>query len=209
MHKSVRQLILFSTFLITTMISAIAFAVQSPTVFVQNTSNQMLSELQKNQANLKTNPGIVYNIVHRILLPHADLATMSKMAVGRTAWLNASPTDRQAFIQQFTTNIIRTYAAALASYSNQTVQVFPIRGGWSGQSQVNVNTQIMQQDGPPIPVSYHLALQGGQWKVTDFSVEGVSLIQNYRAQFANALSSGNLASLTAQLSQHNASTTDS
>lgn len=204
MIKFVQKVFMASVMIVFAAISSLVFAAPSPTDFVQNTSNQMISALQRDHATLQNNPGLVYSIVHRILLPHADLTTMSKLAVGRNAWLTASPADRQAFTQEFTNNIIKTYTAALESYSNQTVKVYPIRGGWSGESQVQVNTEILQQDGPPIPVSYHLVLEGGQWKVIDFSVEGVSLIENYRAQFANDLSTGNLASLTAKLRQHNA-----
>jgi phospholipid transport system substrate-binding protein len=198
---SLRLLILFGMM---NLICINAFAASSPTDMVQTTTNQMIAELQQNETTLKSNPGLVYNIVHRILLPHADLATMSRLVVGRNAWMSASPRDRAAFVQEFTTTLIRTYASALASYTNQTVTVFPIRGGYENQNAVQVDTQVNQPDGPPVPVSYRLALEGGSWKVIDFSVDGVSIVENYRAQFANDLSQGSLANLTNKLAQHNA-----
>src|SRR5262249_41028517 len=110
---------------------------------------------------------------------------------------------RQAFIAQFTELLIRTYAAALASYTNQSVQFFPIRGGFANQNQVQVQSQIIQPGGPPIPMSYQLLLEGDQWKVIDFSVDNVSIVQNFRAQFASDLNQGGLSYLNKKLTQHN------
>lgn len=203
MQKYFQKNIIRISFILACLISNTVFAASSPIAIVQTTSDQMLAQLQAHKATLQSDPNVVYNIVNRILLPHADLATMSRLVVGRTAWFNASPRDRQAFIQQFTMTLMRTYASALASYNNQTVVVYPIRGGYAGQSQVQVNTAVTQPDGPPIPVSYRMAAEGGDWKLIDFSVDGVSIVENYRAQFAGDLNQGNLAALTQKLAQHN------
>jgi phospholipid transport system substrate-binding protein len=179
------------------------YAQSSPIDMLQNTSDQMLAELKTNKATLKSNPKKVFDIVNRILLPRIDMTTMSKSVVGRNAWNTASAQAQQTFIKEFTELLIRTYASAIASYSNQSVQFFQVRGGWQGQQQLQVNSQINQPNGPPIPMSYRLMLQGNQWKVVDISVDNVSIVQNYRAQFANDLNQGGLASLNTKLSQHN------
>ncbi len=181
-----------------------AFAVSSPLDMLKPTSDQMLSELNVHKATLKSNPHKVFDIVHRILLPHVDMNTMAKSVVGRSEWNNASPREREAFTTQFTELLIRTYAAALASYSHQSVKFFPIRGGYANQNQIQVQSQIIQPGGPPIPMSYQLLLQGGQWKVIDFSVDNVSIVQNFRAQFTSDLNQGGLSHLTQKLTQHNA-----
>ncbi len=46
-------------------------------------------------------------------------------------------------------------------------------------------TEILQVDGPVIPVNYALFFRDEQWKVFDVTIEGVSLVQNYRAQFGD------------------------
>jgi len=190
--------------LIMAFFSTQSFAQPSPLVMLQNTSNTMISELNANKATLRSNPNKVFDIVNRILLPQMDMATMSRAVVGRNAWSSASAQDQQTFISEFTELLIRTYASAIAAYTNQTVQFFPIRGGYSGQSQIQVNSQIVQPNGPPIPLSYRLQLQGGQWKVVDISVDNVSIVQNYRAQFANDLNQGGLSDLNNKLKAHNA-----
>ncbi len=208
MKRRYVKFLLFSLSFVTLLFARLAFAADSPITMLQTTSDQMISELNAKQATLKTDPKVVYSIVHRILLPHVDMNMMSRSVAGRIAWTAATPAEQKAFTAQFTDTLIHTYASALASYTNQTVKFFPIRGGWQNQSQVEVESEIDQQGAPAVPMSYRLILQSGQWKVVDFSVDNVSIIENYRAQFANDLNQGTLAQLTDKLAQHNATLND-
>lgn len=203
MKRHYFKFLLFSLSFVALLFSRMAFAIDSPINMLQTTSDQMISELNAQKATLKSNPKVVYNIVHRLLLPHVDMTAMSRSVAGRNAWTTATPAEQQAFTAQFTDTLIHTYASALAAYTNQTVKFFPIRGGWQNQSQVEVESEIDQQGAPAVPMSYRLVLQNNQWKVVDFSVDNVSIVENYRAQFANDLSQGTLAQLTSKLAQHN------
>ncbi|MFN7096037.1 MAG: phospholipid-binding protein MlaC [Gammaproteobacteria bacterium] len=185
------------------MISIVALAAASPVDMLQSTTNQMISALKQNQATIKTNPALVESLARQILLPHVDVPTMARLALGRDGWVKATPAEQQQFTTQFTTLMIRTYSTALASYTNQTVQYMPIRGGFTNQ--VQVNSKILQQGGPAIPVSYKLVLRGSQWLVYDFSVDGVSLVQSFRSQFAQQLNQGGMQGLLSTMSAHNAS----
>ncbi len=193
--------------LFTVLFSVLTWAASSPLTMLQNTSDQMLAALQQNKASLKSDPQVVYGIINRILLPHMDIEGMSRSVLGRDAWAQATPAQRQQFTQQFTTLLIHTYSSAFAQYNNQTVKFFPIRGDVSGQSRVQVNSSIVRPDGPAIAVNYRLILLGGEWKVYDFSVEGVSMLQSFSSQFAQQLSQGGIAGVIQQLTRHNANST--
>jgi len=203
MKLFINRIIFILSLSILSALSFSAFAVSSPLDMLKPTSDQMLSELSVNKTTLKSDPHKVFDIVHRILLPHVDMNTMARSVVGRAEWNSASTQEHQAFTTQFTELLIRTYAAALASYTNQSVEFFPVRGGYANQNQVQVQSQIVQPGGPPIPMSYRLLLEGNQWKVIDFSVDNVSIVQNFRAQFAADLTQGGLSHLTQKLTQHN------
>ncbi|NNM59192.1 MAG: ABC transporter substrate-binding protein [Legionellales bacterium] len=187
------------------LIASIALAALSPTDMLQNATTNMLKALQQNKATIKTNRGLVESLARQILLPHIDIPTMSRLALGRDGWQKATPAQQSEFTNQFTTLMIRTYSTALASYTNQTVQYLPIRGGYEGKKQVQVDSQILQSGGPAIPVSYKLVLRGNQWMVYDFSVDGVSLVQSFRSQFAQQLNQGGMPALLASMTSHNAS----
>ncbi len=175
-----------------------AYAASSPVDMLQSVSNQMLSSLSK---ITDRNDRALYSLVKRILLPHVDLNGMSELVVGKY-WAAASPAERSQFQQEFTQFVTRTYSNALSSYDNQKVRFFPIRGGVSG-SRVQVNSAIDQNNGQSVSVSYRLTLMGGEWKVYDFSVEGVSIVENYRSQFADVLRTNGLSGLIQQLQQQN------
>ncbi|WP_342220028.1 ABC transporter substrate-binding protein [Rickettsiella endosymbiont of Miltochrista miniata] len=185
------------------LICTMAWAISSPVDILQNTSNQLISALQRNQATLKTKPQIVYGIVNQILLPHVDVVSMSSKALGREAWLRATPTQRQAFSQQFVTLLIRTYSSALAQYTNERVNFLPLRGDYNSQSRVQVNSVIVRESGPSINLSYRMMRVGGQWMLYDFSVDGVSIIESFRSQFVEELQHNGIDGLISKLAEHN------
>jgi phospholipid transport system substrate-binding protein len=180
----------------------LAFAQSSPVAMLQQTSNQLLRELKQNRGQLRQNPGYVRTLVRRVIVPHFDLVTMSRSVMGRDAWMRATPAQRQRFIREFTQLAIRTYSAALSAYSDQEVEFYPLRNSGS-DGRVQVESKILQNDGPSTPVSYRLVLSGSQWKVYDFSVEGVSMVQSFRSQFSDDLSSGNIDRLNNRIASHN------
>ena len=186
------------------LICTMAWAVSSPVAILQNTSNQLISALQRNQATLKTKPQVVYGIVNQILLPHVDVMSMSSKALGREAWLRATPAQRQAFAQQFVTLLIRTYSSALAQYTNERVNFLPLRGDYNSQSRVQVNSVIVRESGPSINLSYRMMRVGGQWMLYDFSVDGVSIIESFRSQFVQVFQQRGIDGLINELAQHNA-----
>ncbi len=183
--------------------SMTAMAAGDPVAMLQQTSNQMISALKQNKATIKTNPKLVESLARQIILPHVDTSAMSQLALGRTAWQNATSSQRQAFVSQFTTMMIRTYSSALAAYSNQSVTFLPVRGGTDNLTRVQVNSQIIQPGGPAIPVSYRLLNRSGSWKVYDMSVDGISLVQSFRAQFANQINQSGMDGLLSVMAKHN------
>lgn len=178
--------------------SGLALAQSSPVTMLEQVTDQMLSSLKQTQ---NRNSQALYGLVRNILLPHVDTELMSQQVVGR-AWAQATPQQRSEFEKQFTYFVTRTYSTALSSYSNERVRYFPLRGGATG-SKVQVNSSIDQANGQNISVSYRLVQTDGQWKIYDFSVEGVSLVDNYRAQFADILRSEGLEGLNKRLAARN------
>ena len=192
------KLLLFITFLF---LGHFAFAASSPTTLMDQVTQQTLTALKENQATLHSNPKIVYGIIHRILVPHVDMEEMSKLVLGRDVWSNASSAQKQAFITQFKLLLVRTYSSALAAYKNETVTFTPPRD--KSTDRVQVDSLILQQGGPSISVSYRLVLKDGQWKLYDLIVEGVSLVESYRAQFSDAINQNGLDTVINQLEQKN------
>lgn len=192
-------LVLFAWF---TPITQVQAAPQGdPVQLLQFIADNMITQLKVNQATLKTKPDIVYKLAYEYVVPYADLNEMSKRVLPPSVWNSATASQRSEFEKEFTRLLIRTYASALTSYKDQTVKFYPVRG-ISGNN-VEVSSDIISPDNSPVHVTYRLLNEGGAWRLYDMSVEGVSLIDSFRAQFADILSHGNMDQLISQMSGHN------
>ena len=172
-----------------------------PVGLLQFIADHMISGLKSHQATLKTKPSIVYNLAYSYVVPYANLNEMSKRVLPPRIWNAASSTQRTQFQKLFTTTVIRTYASALTNYQDQTIRFFPVRGALGNT--VEVNSQIISSTRSPINVTYRLVRSSNGWRLYDMSVEGVSMLSSFRAQFADILSQGNIDTLLQRLAGHN------
>lgn len=181
-----------------------------PVTLLQSVSDQLIEGLSSHKADLKSDPKIVTDLVEEIVLPHIDRSTMIKIVLGRSGyqdWKKATPQTQSDFETAFTNLIIGTYVSALQAFDNESVKVYPPRKPVTTQRRVRLKAKIFSKSGPPVGMTYVMSLEGAQWKIIDFSVEGISLIQSYQSQFQSILSSGGgLEHLVSTLEQHNEST---
>lgn len=193
-------------FVLCWMISQSVFATQSPIDMLKETSDQMISALKENSAKIKQKPAYVYTLAQEYLLPHVDVDAMSKLALGRESWMNASPQQREGFKKEFTNLMIRTYGSALAAYTDEKIQFKPLREDIGNKQRIQVDSVILQKGGPAIPVSYRVFLVNDQWKVYDMTVDGVSMIQSFRSQFSSEISRGGMDGLLVAMTKHRTAT---
>lgn len=186
-----------------TMVHAADHASQPPLELLRTVSSEMLSQLKSHSASIKKDQDRLYSIVQRVLIPHVAKEKMSIAVIGPRYWSQATASQRETFMQEFIRLVTRTYATALSSYDNLTVRFLPIRENIAGKTRLQINSLVLHAKGPAIPVNYRLVLLNGQWKVYDFSVEHVSLVQSYASQFASILAQKGLQGLLDQLTAHN------
>ena len=65
--------------------------------------------------------------------------------------------------------------------------------------QATVKTSIVARDGKEIPVDYRMHQIDGRWTVYDVSIQGVSLVANYRTQFNRVVTTESYESLVQRL----------
>lgn len=174
----------------------------SAAAVVKSTTERVLQVIKDERETLEKNPGRIYGIVDEYIIPHFDFERMSQRVLGKF-WHRATPDQQQRFVVQFQTLLVRTYAAALREYSTQKVEFLPPRTRADGE--VSVRTQVVQSGSPPIPIQYEMHMPGGQWKVYDVTIDGVSLVINYRSTFASEIRSNGIDGLIQRLVEHNQS----
>lgn len=129
--------------------------------------------------------------ITKIVKDKVDLPVVSQRVISRY-WKKASKEEKKEFIALFTQVIVNTYASLLNEYDNQEVEYLKeeIKKG----KYAKVNTNIVLTD-KKIPVNYKLLLRKNQWRIYDFSAEGVSLISTYTNDYKSTLKRGGLAGL--------------
>ena len=177
-------------------------AVTPPQDVVQDTSTRMLDALRKNRAMIDREPGRLYDLVDQIVLPNFDFELMSHWVLGR-AWQQATPEQRRQFTEEFRVLLVRTYAKALLEYSNEAIRVLPQSGAADGD-EVTIKTEVRPKTGQPVQINYSMHLGNDAWKVYDVTVDGVSLVTNYRGTFAGQIRDSGMDAVIADLRQRNA-----
>ena len=176
-------------------------SMQDPQTLVKDTTVKMFAKLKAEKQNLDKNPDLIYGMVSEIVLPHFDFITMSKWVLGKN-WRNASRAQKIGFIKAFRELMVRTYSVALLEYTDTEIKYKPLRDDVS-KGDVTVRTQAETGKSAPVTINYSLHKKKKGWKVYDISVEGVSLISNYRTTFATEVKQSGLDALIARLQKHN------
>jgi phospholipid transport system substrate-binding protein len=168
-----------------------------PDVLVKNTANEVLAIIKSDKDIQAGDMSKITALTEEKILPQFDFNRMSRMVLGKY-WNGATPEQKQQFIEQFRTLLIRTYASALSKYRDQTIEYKPLRAN-PGDTDVTVKTLILQPSGPSIPIDYSLIKNPEGWKVYDVVIESVSLVTNYRGQFSSIARQGGLDEVNRQL----------
>ena len=180
--------------------SGFSTAAQSPQALVEQTSGLMLAKLKEEQQVIEAEPGRLYELVNEIVLPHFDFEYMSQLVLAKY-WRRASAEQRAAFVVEFRTLLVRTYATSLKQYVDQEIVFLPSRA--QRDDEATVKTEVEQPGGFPIPIDYHLHTKNDAWKVFDVVIDDVSLVTNYRSSFAKEIRQGGIDSLVETLAERN------
>ena len=109
-----------------------------------------------------------------------DFRELSQRALARH-WQGRSAAEREEFTQLFADLLERSYVGKIESYSGGERIQFTSETVEGGQA--TVRTRIVTKGGTEVPVDYRMHQVGERWLAYDVSIEGVSLVANYRAQF--------------------------
>jgi phospholipid transport system substrate-binding protein len=125
-----------------------------------------------------------------------DFRELSQRALARH-WQARTPAERDEFVQLFADLLERSYVGKIELYSGgERIQynAETIEG-----DQATVRTRIVTKGGTEIPVDYRMHRVGDRWLVYDVSIEGVSLVSNYRAQFNKIIQTASFRGLVDKL----------
>ena len=128
-----------------------------------------------------------------------DIPGIGRFVLGRY-WRAATPQEQQEFLSLFSEYIVRAYSARLGQYAGEP---FRVTGSRPGDDSTIVTSEILPASGNRVEVDWYLANLGGQHKITDVYVGGVSMKVTQRDEFAAVIqrNGGRLEGLLTQLRQ--------
>jgi phospholipid transport system substrate-binding protein len=207
-RRSLGRLVLSSALLLgaAAVMRPVHAADEAPDVLVKRLSTDVLETIKADKSIKAGDVNKIMALVDTKIMPNVNFQRMTASAVG-PAWRQATPEQQKRLEEEFKTLLVRTYAGALDQVSDQTVTVRPFRGS-PDDKEVLVRTEVRGGSGDPVQLDYRLEKtpgQGGGWKIYNFNVLGVWLVDTYRTQFAQEINSKGIDGLIAALAARNKS----
>jgi phospholipid transport system substrate-binding protein len=119
-----------------------------------------------------------------------------------THWRGRTPQERQEFAELFREAVQGMYLARLESAAQQQLREKPAilyKGEQIDGQRAMVRTTVMTRRQRELPLDYRLRQSDGQWRIYDVVIMGVSLVNNYRAQFQRIITQSSYEGLVQQL----------
>ncbi len=133
--------------------------------------------------------------MRRIANETFDFTEMSQRALG-PHWQARTPAERDEFTRLFADLLERSYIGKIELYNGEKVAYL---GDTIDGDFATVRTKLVTKQATEVPIAYRMVRRGDHWLVYDVSIEGVSLVANYRAQFNKIIQTSGYASLVQRL----------
>jgi phospholipid transport system substrate-binding protein len=136
--------------------------------------------------------------LERILASHVDVKWIGRFVLGRF-WRQASEEQRMRYLKEYEEFVLKYYTSRFADYSGSGFKVSDAHMDGDGES-VIVNMVIASGENQDVSIQYRLhPADGGELRIYDVVVEGVSMITTQRSEFASVITNKGLDHLIAQL----------
>jgi phospholipid transport system substrate-binding protein len=167
-------------------------AAENPQAVVQTGTDEILKILDKNPQDTPARREQIQAVVDG----YFDFEAIARLSVG-PRWRSLPPEKQQEFTRDFSKLLFNTHIKDLEKYAKQ---ILTYNHRAINQDYVVVDGLVRDQ-GSSVLLSYYLHIKDGNWKVYDISVEGISLVTNYRSQFQSILENGSFDDLSMMLKQ--------
>jgi len=122
-----------------------------------------------------------------------DFETLARLTLGQY-WRGLTPAQQADFVQEYQKHIAATYGRTTDDYTDEDIAIASDRQETNGDSTV-LTRIIGTKDGTRqeiAKVEYRLRQKEDGWKIIDVTIDGVSLMANFRAQFQEIMANGGI-----------------
>lgn len=184
-------LLLLIIFLI---VPAVVFAQESPLDVVKNTVDKIIVVVEKYPS--KEQSKIRRDNIRQVIEPVFNFDEMAKLSLGNN-WKEATEAQQKEYVTLFSDLLATTYLKKIDQIKKDTV-IF--KGHRERQDQALVKTDV-NFNNDLFPIVYKMRKETNGWRVHDVSIENISLVSNYRSEFAGIIRKDGISGLIEQLKQ--------
>jgi len=166
-----------------------------PTDQIRGAIDRGIAILQRPDLKAKEKREERREALRKELFPYFHFEEMAKRSLG-VHWKDRTPREREEFTRLFRDLLENAYAGKIEGYKGEKILY---RKESVDLPYAEVNTVIVTLQGDEIPVDYRVLKDGARWRIYDIVIEGVSLVNNYRSQFAGILQKSSYPELVRRL----------
>lgn len=149
--------------------------------FVQSLAEQALQTLQLDTISLEARE----TQFRELLAGGFEMNYIALATLGRHHRQTATPEQIEEYQIYFSEFVLRKYSALLGGYAGEEFVVLSAKP--SGKRDMIVKSEIRRSSGPPIATDWRVREFGGEPKIIDIKVEGLSMVSTQREEFASIL----------------------
>jgi len=170
---------------------------------VSDAVKQTTQKLVAEKARLDAHPEHIYDLIQSEIVPYFDFPIIARLVLGKATWAQATESQKEEFMKEFRTLMVRTYAKALQEYSDEEVTILPVNMN-PGDNMVEVKTEVSSKgNAKKTPIYYRMHISGDEWKVLDLVVDGISLVNSYRGEYDSIVRKDGIENLIARMREKN------
>ncbi|MCB1624054.1 MAG: ABC transporter substrate-binding protein [Pseudomonadales bacterium] len=177
-----------------------------PRALIDSTSRILLDQIGLHRDDFRKHPAKLRALADQVLLPHFDTQLAAQRVLAQH-WRTATPEQRKRFVEAFYNSLLAQYSDALVNFTSDRYEVLPARIN-EAQTAATVPTKIRRSNGEQIPVNFSLRKAPEGWRVWDITVEGISYIKSFQADFGAEISQKGLEAVIQRLEAQGAKVDD-
>ena len=165
---------------------------------VLDASSRILSTLETRRGEFRANPAALRGFIDSELSRGFDRDYAARLVLG-VHGRGASDADVKLFADAMADNLMSRYGSTLLDIQGKPSFRYKGEAALPGNRGVKVSTELVRAGSEPTPVEYLMRDVGGQWKIFDVMIEGISYVQTFKNQFDAPLRQKSIKDVAAEL----------
>ena len=207
----IKRISLLLSIVTSLVLASTAIAAKAPDKVVQDTFNQVVSNIQANRALYSGNTQALYKMLEKDLVPSLNIPFMVDMILGKELATTTPAAKRAELATEFKRLLLRTYATGILYATGDEKVVYEPVNVAPDAYRTDVNLKLITAQGGEFPIKLQMTTRKsrwsmentGQWRAYNLEVAGQNIARLYRSTFASTLKSKGVDGLIQSLRSKN------